>query len=86
MTWRCHDVRRLTDHDEVTRGQLSTSSRLDIPVDHNRLRGQQRLDVAALVDRVGELEELTEPDSIAADPDLDGAGHGLIVPVTRGRR
>ena len=45
--------------------QLASASRLDCsPLTVTASTGEQRLGVAALVDGVGELEELAQPDAV----------------------
>src|SRR3954452_7431799 len=53
--------------DLVARVELPTPSRLRLAVDRHLVRREHRLRLAAVAGDPGELEELTEPDRVAAD-------------------
>lgn len=60
--------------DPVTRMELATAPILGLVVDPHTAGRQQRLGLAAVVGHAGELEQLAEPDGVAADGDILG-GH-----------
>src|SRR5689334_21564529 len=60
-----------TDGHGVAGNQLTPTSRLDLTVDQHDSLDQQLPGLAAVVDEVGQLEQLSEPDRVVAD--LDGA-------------
>jgi hypothetical protein len=57
----------LADANDVTGMQLPAAARLELPVDRHGLGREEGLDLGAAVDHPSELEELPEPDHLAAN-------------------
>jgi len=63
--------------DRFARNDLPSAAGLDLAVDQDTALEQQLASVAALVDEVGQLEQLAEADGVVAD--LDGPHQGASV-------
>ncbi len=61
--------------------ELPSAADLDLAVDRHELGSEQALDIAALVDGIGKLEKLAEPNGLAADRDVMNT-HLTILPVS----
>src|SRR3954447_8640962 len=66
--------------DDVARVKLASAPVLPLAVDQHGVIGQEAPDLAAVVDKAGELQELAEPDGVAADRHVDGHGAAATPP------
>lgn len=67
--------------DDITPDQLASSPVLGLAVDQHAALTEQQLDVRAHLDRVGELEKLTQPDDSLSSAHF---AHGFIIAHRRG--
>src|SRR4051794_19325417 len=65
--------------DDVALDQLAPAAGLDLAVHADPALDDHRAGLGAGLHQVGELEELTQPDRVVADGDVERFGHGAIV-------
>jgi Trk K+ transport system NAD-binding subunit len=75
VTLASHRELGVADPDHVSGVQLAPAPRLGLAVDGDVRLGQEALDVAPRGDDPGQLEQLPEPDHVAADGDLGHASN-----------